>query len=671
MLTLLQSSAPASSHDQYWASLPGPAFGSALKAKISYHAQESMTSIHHAVVRRSIARYHGHTEFAVGHRVSQGGDRGHLSMVYTNHLRAFVQHAISLVAGPRVAYKVSPRNTDLGAKEEAMLANGLLQGYVRQLRLDRRFREALENALVGGEAYVRVWWDESLGDEYAVDKNGRVLKTGDVNVRVYHPFDVIRPPAAMGDEADWLIAVDYVNRFDLISDFPDLRERILAVPPAADLQGEQWVTRGIALENSPEIIPRILFYHRPSAALPQGREVMAFDDETPPIDGPLSTGKNIPVFRIAPGERSGTRWGYSPVFDMLGPLDAHNMLMSTALSNEMAFGLPNVLVPRGGGFEPHKLAGNLNLIEADYVLGKPEPLKMPETSAQIFESAQIHLNSSMQMLGLNQASMGAIPGNSRLSQDALAMLDSKAVQFASTLQGDYVHLVESVGEEIIRLLKHRVSSPRVAELVGKHERVRLRSFTGDNLRGAGRVTVQIANPLMYTPAQRMQVLQLMLEQGLIRSKEEWAEAMETGQVETILRGPRAEMMLVEEENEQILRGEQPKMLATDQHILHIQEHAEVFATPQARQDETILAAGLPHIMEHIEALGTLPPQLLQILGQVPAGPAGPPPPDQQQQQGPARPPEEPPPAATPEGPAPTAAGAPPPAESPPATPTPA
>ena len=113
--------------------------------------------------------------------------------------------------------------------------------------------------------------------------------------------------------------------------------------------------------------------------------------------------------------------------------------------------------------------------------------------------------------------------------------------------------------------------------------------------------------------------QNLLQNGLVKTPEQFIQVMQTGRLEPVIEGEQAELMLIKDENEKLMKGEQVVAINTDDHLKHIMEHKVVLANTDARKDNKLAPATLAHIEEHINMLQTVNPVLLQILGQPPTG----------------------------------------------------
>jgi hypothetical protein len=107
--------------------------------------------------------------------------------------------------------------------------------------------------------------------------------------------------------------------------------------------------------------------------------------------------------------------------------------------------------------------------------------------------------------GINSVTRGQ-PEASLKSGNALALVQSMAIQFISGLQQSYVKLIEQVGTQLINNLKDYAKAPRVAAIVGKNNRTELKEFIGDDLQAINRVVVDMGNALSRCLAKDTPVL---------------------------------------------------------------------------------------------------------------------------------------------------------------------
>jgi len=303
--------------------------------------------------------------------------------------------------------------------------------------------------------------------------------------------------------------------------------------------------------------------------------------------------------------------------------EAINSLYSTVLSNQNAFGVQSIISPKGSDITAQSLAGGLNFIEYEPGAGKPEPLQLTQTPAEVFRFMERLIQDMETLSGINSVARGN-PEASLKSGAALALVQAQAVQFASGLQQSFIRLIEDIGSAIIKLLQDFATVPRVAAIVGKSNKAYLRSFKAEDLKDINRVRVTVANPLSKTTAGRLEMANNLLQMGIIKTAEHYLTIVNTGSLDVATEGEQSELLLIKKENEAMMEGKRVPVTAIDEHILHIKEHRAVLADPDLRTDQELVSVVLDHIQEHINALKTVDPGLLQIIGQQPLPPDQPP-----------------------------------------------
>lgn len=586
-------------------------------------------------LRQMWLAYHGAYYMGVGsgHQITFSGEQGELANLPINHLRNLAQHILVITTSNRPVMEARATNTDYKSLTQTYLANGLLDYYMREKRLERYIKKAVEHAIVLSAGFIKMEWDALGGEiyDYNEDTNTPVYE-GDVKFTNLSAFDVVFDGTKENpEEQDWVLCRSFKNRFDLMAKYPELADKIRGVPSKSDLESRGLKLRTLGIYDTDDIAI-YEFYHKRTESMPDGRYMLFLTPEIVLLDSPMPY-RSLPIFRIAASDILGTPYGYTPVFDLLPMQEAINSLYSTVLSNQAAFGVQNIAVPRGADIDVNNLAGGLNVIEYNQGAGKPEALNLTQTPAEIFKMIDILRQEMETISGVNSVARGN-PEASLKSGAALALVQSMALQFLSGLQQAYVQLIEDLGTALINMLKDFAAVPRVAAIVGKSNKTFMKEFKGDDLTNVNRVIVDVGNPLARTTAGRVQMAEQMLQMGLIKDPQQYFTVMNVGKLDVINEGPQAELLLIKGENEKMVSGEKVIALAVDDHKNHILEHKSVLADPDLRQDPSLVQLVLDHVQQHIELLRDTDPDLLGLLGQQPLqpqqgqapGPQGPPPP---------------------------------------------
>lgn len=560
--------------------------------------------------------------------IYSGGEQGEYKSLNVNNLKSLVQSLMTITVDERPTWDAQAVNGDVKTQKQTILATGLLDYTMREKRVERDLMKAVEYACLFGEGFVSVNWDVSLGETLSYTDEEHPIKEGDLSYNSHEPVDVIRDVRLEDFRSrDWLIVRKYVNKYNLSAQFPNFANEIESLSSRDDLIRYHYRFKESQTFDT-DVLPVYHFYHGKTSAMPEGRFTMFIATGTVLVDTKLPY-RHIPVGRVSASDLIGSPFGYSAMMDLTAIQENIDMLYSTILTNQSTFGVQNIIAPLGSGINVTQIPGQLNLLEYNNANGKPEVLNLLATAQEIPEMIKVLEAKQIELMGLNAASRGNTP-SANMSGAALALLDSKAIQMNQELQWSYIQLLEDLGTWTVEIWKDYAKSPKTAMIVGQNNRSKVVTFTGDDLDGIDRVLVQSGNPLSKTTSGKLQIAQMLMSiPGVITSPDEILQLIQTGTIEPLIQGPTNELLLIKAENENLSDGKQQVVLKTDNHTLHIQEHATVLADPTARQDPNITAAALQHIQDHINMLQD--PQNTALMAlihqpQVPGGPQGMPPP---------------------------------------------
>lgn len=570
-------------------------------------------------MRDSFRFYHGTFFGGEGHRILFGGDQGEITHLAINHYRNIGKHMHVMVTANRPSMTARATNTDHASLAQTTLANSLLDYYMREKRLEKHLNSAVECAIVLGAGYIKMEWDATSGEIWDYIDEMPIYE-GDVKFTNLTPFDVMFDGSRYGTSQDWVVCRTFKNKYDIAAKYPEMADKIVGLPTRTDLYRIRF--DGVVTREESDDVPVYEFYHRRTESLPEGRYMQFLSDDIILFDGEMPY-RDLPLYRIVPSEVLGTSFGYTSMFDLIPLQEAINSLYSSVLTNQTAFATQNILVPENSNIMASQLGGGMNIIEYNSNVGKPEALNLTSTPPEVFSFIKVLIQEMETISGINSVTRGNPEANLR-SGNSMALVQSMALQFISGLQQSYVHLVEDVGTGLINMLKDFAQTPRVAAIVGKNNRAYLESFKGSDLEYVNRVLVDLGNPLAQTKAGRVEMANNLLQYSEV-TPEQYFMVLKTGNLDIMTEGVDKELLLVKEENEALMRGDEVFATDIDEHIMHIKEHRSVIADPHLRKDPELVQRTLAHINEHIEALKQVDPGLLMILGQQPL--QQPPPPE--------------------------------------------
>lgn len=566
-------------------------------------------------LQRMWRAYHGayDNDLGFGHRINFTGEQGEYTQLAVNHFRNIARNMFVMVTANRPIMEARAVNTDYKSLAQTHIANGVLDYYMREKRLEDALKFSTEMAIVLGAGFVKLEWNATAGEAYDVDpETGEFNYEGEIEFSNLSPFDVVVDGTKESWDNDWIMCRTFKNRYDLMAKYPELADKIKAIPP----KNQSSVYRLAVFSNDDtDDIPVYEFFHRRTESMPEGRYLLFVDTDAVMLDVPMPY-RVIPIFRIAPSSIMGTPYGYTDMFDIFPIQEGINALYSTIMTNQNAFGVQNLFVPRDADVSIASLQAGMNIIEGN---SKPEPINFTQTPAEIFKFLEMLIHSAETISGVNSVARGN-PEASLKSGAALALVQSMSLQFMSGLQQSYVKLIEDVGTALINILKDFSKTPKVIALVGKNNRTELKEFTGEDVSAINRVVVDVGNPLSRTIAGRVQMAEQMLQMNLIKTPQQYFQVMNSGRLDSMFEGEMSELMLIKSENERLMEGEDINATALDAHRMHIMEHKSVLANPDLRRDPTLTEKVFAHILQHIDLLRNTDPDLLAMIGEQPLPP---------------------------------------------------
>lgn len=563
---------------------------------------------------KSFSYYYGQALGATSFGVSRGGQNKELFRFYINQSRSLAQHLLSVVIGNPVAFKGVPINTSVEARESAAVADALLRTLIRTHDVDQHLRDTAEMAIITGEGFIRVDWDAHAGEPNKVSPSGTLVHEGDARISTFSLWDVVRPKGYKKfDAMPWLAVCEAVNRYEIVARYPELEPQIMGAPALTRQFERPLPFVDFADTDEIDLINVWTFYHKRTNAIPEGRETVFLENGIYLTDGPLAY-KDIPVRRMVPGKVHTSSYGYTPLFDLLGVADAYNANASAVLTGLLTFGAPTMLIPLESGIKQTQMDGGGKYVFYDPTSGgEPKYLDPPKIPQESLAFHQLMGSTFETLLGVSPVSRGQ--NDQRLSGQALALLDSRTLQFAAPLQASFVTIAERVGRDLKNLYETRVDAPRVMKMLGPNDAYMVRSFVGKSLDAAEVSLIYTQNPLLNTPAGQAELANMMADRQILRDPEEYLDVYNTGRLSKRMDASRDKENALAAENEMIQRGEKPQAVATEDHVGHIRSHSESICDPVTKMDPMIVQAATAHIMEHIQLLSMLPPVLLQALNQ--------------------------------------------------------
>lgn len=563
--------------------------------------------------------------------VGRDGEQGEIVTVKVNKARSYANARHNLVTNPELTWNATAVNTDSRSMSDASRGKHILEYLWKEKGYGRQAIDAVLGAYLYGEEFLLCLWDDRAGDQVGFDGEDVHYK-GDLVCHNVSSWDVMRDQTASSfDESPWLCARVSVSRWDLVAHYPDFRTEIL---DAASVGVDGWGSLLGAIPQGARDDDRVscyYFFHRKTSALPSGLQAVMLGPDLVLEHRELERCNEIlPIHRMAAGDLRGTPYADTDFWETMAIQELLDDANTSAATNMVTFG--KLMLSHEGpegpitqwGDGPKMIPRNVGTQAPEFIVPPSTP---PSTPAQVAT-----WDGDMQQLsGLNDMAMGQ-PDSAAMNAQYGALMVAMSVQQNSDLQKRYVRLVSQLGRSMLRIFREKASEPRKVKIVGVHGPQTVGQFSGKDLEALDDVYVEIGNPLLQSAAGRQDLAKLYIEQGWVLSPEQLQQVWDTGRLDPLTQGRRAELIYIAEENEQILGGINPPVKITDSHQEHMREHTGPGFSAAARADPAVNRAMDAHMLEHIGYLrDPANAWLWPVLGQ--AAPPPPPAPDPSTQKG--------------------------------------
>lgn len=590
-------------HDRYFAALPPEEIGDAIMERVKTYYADGRVALIHSCQDEAYREFYptlaGSRNGAAGSilGVKRDGDQGERVAVRVGHSRNLALNKVAMITNPKLAWQPQARRYDSQSIAAQRTAKSVLEHFWHNRGLETLRIQAVEHVMVFGEGFQLHQWNRFGGDITARDPtSGDWVRPGDIEVTCPLPKHVIRDPWAKSwKECAWVGVYQTVPKHEAAALWPKASEAILGAPaylPQASFTeaetGSYWVKDNVAL---------IRFYHRPTAVLPRGREVVVLVDGTVVEFHDLEYGM-VPITRRAESEIIGTPFGYSSFWEIVNIQQVYDSLQSAIATNQTTFAGQLIGVRRGSGMNLEQLGSSLSALEVE---SKDDvfPIQLTKSPPEVFGHIESLKRNMENLMGSSAVARGEALGE-RQSGSAMAVLTAQQSQNAAPFATSDVEALKDQGTLVLRMVQKRARLPLRIGIVSKAKAAMARELdvVGSDLEGVDRVLIDMGNPLTNTIAGRLEVMQTAAQNKIPVTADQFWQVMETGRLEPVTESITEEGLYILQENEKMGRGEAPVALSTDDALRHCKEHRTVLLNLAARENPAVVDAATQHFHQH-------------------------------------------------------------------------
>ncbi len=684
--------APATSknRDKYWAAESGDELAALCMDKVKRYREALKKSILWQRMIRADRNWHGLQDMHSGEASTLGrrGSKGHRAAVRSSTAAIDAQHQLALIMPIIPSLDAVPVNTAYRTLAQVPEAKRFFNYFVEHRGLGQQFYKAVTYGQKLGTGYLVTDWDPFAGtllekpepwDANDVSRGLRKFQ-GEPKYRAHNALDCILDLFNDGN-ADWCITRDKVNRWKLVDDYPELADDIKQA--AGVLSDDEWMQGNFRFDvqsrddDLTDLIPVFTLHHRRAGPMPQGKMFRFLDDRIWLFEkGYPYEALHLAIYR--PRDIWNYALGDSTFHMALGPQAAMDRILSTSLTNVLALGHQFVHV-NGENFEIKELSDGVSLLAAPTPPGGEPPRAITLLGPQ---GESLNLADKMEgyihaCSAVNSVIRGQ-PDENIESGSFAGLLVQQAQQYNSPGQYSAARMVEKVANDLLECLKLFADQPVLAEISGPNNTWRMKLFKQDDFNLIHRLYARQGDPSQNSPAFVKSQADMLLQEGMIESKEEYLAMTRSNTTELNNENKDAEELLVVLENETMQAaadGRQlepfmvlqplppgmakqvglpgmgpdtdydtppmdldallspgaparpqwqlqvPPVLETHNDVFHIRKHADLANSPAATSNPKLMQLLHAHIAWHVVNMKTKDPELAQVLGQ----PVAPPP----------------------------------------------
>lgn len=637
---------------QYFATLEGQELVAALQGRWKWWTEYAVSAGFAWLWRRSQAGLYGMGDKGYSAlELQKHGAQGQLTKIRLNHYGNLGQHFHSLLEGDGIAYDPMAGGEKWQDAESARKARGLLDNWLSD-GLEGALRKAETYGTFCGHGWVATDWNARAGEPVMPDVEPEPTPgappvvppppvfSGEMRRHAYAPWQVaFDPDARAPEQVEWVILKRHVNRWSLAEEFPEHRDAILGAGNGVtdDVEFRSGWGRGGTTREYGDRVAVYEFRHKDEEACEGGRHVLYVEGHNAPLrSGPLPF-EGLAVQRFAPMDIADSAFGFTPLWWLLGPQQAVDMLKSIDVSQHRAFGTPIIMAPMGSNVSYQSLRTGQAIVE--YTPGlKPELASFNGQTESSGRLANDYVGEMETLIGVNSVNRGN-PQASLESGSSLALVQATAVQFVKPFDRNKRTFEENVAKDHLTIFTTFATTPHKVRVAGQGGSERTEEISGADVEGVGRVRVVGGNPLMRTLAGKVQIADNMVKMQLIKDAAAYLRVLETGDLGKMMEPENRARSLIDAENEMLRRADfirgpdgqpvmqpvmgpdglpligpdgQPQMepvldearlpvvAPTDDHTLHGHHHPAVWDDPFVRRNPAVRRALMKHLADHVK-----------------------------------------------------------------------
>lgn len=568
-----------------------------------------------------------------------GGEQGELVKMAVPLARTLIRQFVSVVTKQRLSAECLTDIDDANPMLTARIGKAICNDVIEKQKLDEKLEKIAERVAVLGMSFVSCTWRTDKGYIHSVSQGAdetqpeTINYSGGIHIETHDVQEVVFDWSIEDwDNVPWAVIKRISNRWDLIAQYPELRNEVLSIPSVKEVRQSLPNFNFMSRYDDSDMIYVYEFYHKPTPVLPYGRMTVWASEQAVFLDSAeYNPYECIPIIPFKFETIQGTGLGYPMLSSLLPAQEMFDVAMSVIATNQQGFGVQSVLVPKGADIDVNDIQG-MNFITYTPANaeggGKPEAMQLTSTPAEIPNFIKMLENYMGQLSMINSTLRGDPPPN--VTSGAMAAtLSANAMEFLTSASKAMTFGFEKILNIAMKNYQRFATVEQVVDITGENMFAYSKTFKQEHIKSITKIKVRQQSAMMSTVAGRTQLADSLAQNKMLSNAQKYISIIEGAPVETLFDNELAENTAIQQEVDALLEGKNVIPAAWDNHPMFIQEYRKLLYNQEIRTNSKLMGVLTALIEERVNLEQSMPPDIKALLrGQPlppPQSPGAPPP----------------------------------------------
>lgn len=542
-----------------------------------------------------------------------------------NHIAPIVETRLAKLSKITPRVTVRPATNDEEDIQSAKVSTAILHAAFDRQDMGRLIDEGTVWSELCGTVFYQSVWNSRKGTALGMNSRGEEVREGDVQTVVCPPLEIYPDDSRVRSIED-CVSVIHARIFDCDTVEKTWHKRVekqdvsgltMTLTEGGGGFGER-VTVGRTAGSTGENQALVLeYYEKPGTEYPNGRyivvsgDTLLYEGDLPYENGPDGT-RELPFVQQNAVERPGCLWGLSVVERCIPVQRAYNAVRNRKheFLNRAAVG---VLAVEEGTADLEDLRDN-GLAPGKVLVYRqgtnPPTMMNPGSLPEEFTREEKALLEEFNLISgtsdLMRRSMVPTNVTSGIALNAIAEQDDTRLTITA---GHIRDAILKISRQWLHLFKQFAGSARLDRIVGSNGEV-AKMYWNANMLSSDDVIHETENELSGSLTSRKETIYELLGKGLFleadgtlsaRTKAKLLRALGMGDWENISDIGQVHIGRAQRENQMLKNGGEVRVMAADDHEIHILEHAKMLLSQEFEEAYGVSGEMHRRFEEHIAA----------------------------------------------------------------------